>query len=313
MSACNIVLLLLKKDEILQQEFDSLTNTLTAHVIAAISPQVAAVLSASELIKIRAEELAQMKLMLEDSQNIPNAASEAAMLTEYAVDAVLSSISNVKKNAIELLTPSLSTTQLSINQLSTLPVPNPPSEAKPYSAIVQQHAPPSAPILAALICAATRECQILFEPAPGKTLFTPNASLADIATKMKMAFSAIQTKGSPTINVKATIQLHNGRLIILKIIEALDLPTSIKERRFSIIIPFLLISSDVEDSVWLWLIEEENDLSNGAIESAHWIKPKLRRAPNQTVAHAIFHFADSNAANMALQDGIYINKEKLHP
>ncbi|KAG2139672.1 hypothetical protein DEU56DRAFT_735500, partial [Suillus clintonianus] len=183
---------------------------------------------------------------------------------------------------------------------------------------------------AALTRAATREHQILFDPAPGKTLFDTNASPADIATKMKAAFSAVQTEDAPSIQVKATIRLRNGGLIIeltstdaanwirlpenrLKIIEVLGIPASIKERRFSIIVPFMQTSSEIENTDWLRLVEEENDLNKGAIKSAQWIKPRLRRAPNQRVAHAILHFTDSNAANIALQDGLYINKEKLHP
>ncbi|KAG2139673.1 hypothetical protein DEU56DRAFT_755445 [Suillus clintonianus] len=124
-----------------QQLSESLTNSLTAHVIAAISPQVAAVLSASELIKTKAEELAQMKLNLMGSQDTPNAAEEAAQRAERAADAVLYSISDVK-TAMDLLTPSLSATQSSIDKMSTQPTPNQtgPTQietVKSYSAAVQ--------------------------------------------------------------------------------------------------------------------------------------------------------------------------------
>ncbi|KAG2135340.1 hypothetical protein DEU56DRAFT_737978, partial [Suillus clintonianus] len=216
-----------------------------------------------------------------------------------------------------------------------MPTPTQPGSTQPgltksYSAAVQQQTTPSAPVSAALIRAVTRERQILFDPAPGKILFAPDISPAEIATKMNTAFSVVQTDDSPSTQVKATIKLRNRGLIVeltstaaanwirlpenrLRIIEALNIPASIKERRFSIIVPFLQTSSEIEDPDWLRLVEEENDLSKGAIESAQWIKPRLRRAPNQRVAHAILHFTDSNAANVALRDGLYINKEKLHP
>jgi len=180
-----------------------------------------------------------------------------------------------------------------------------------YSAAVQQPASNTAPVSAALTHAATREQQILFDPAPGEVLFTPDASPAEIATKIAQAFSTIQTDNSPNAQIKATIRLCNGGIIVemssvevakwirisenrLKIIDALNLPASIKEQRFSIIVPFLPISSSIEDAEWRHSVEKENNLPVGVIESANWIKPRIRRAPEQWVAHAIFHFTDPN-------------------
>jgi hypothetical protein len=147
---------------------------------------------------------------------------------------------------------------------------------------------------------------------------------------MKHALTMCQTDDTPDIHIKAITRLRNGGFIVelttleaakwvrvpenqLKITNALDLPATIKERHFSIIVPFLPIASSVEDPAWLRTVEEENDMSVGAIESANWIKPRQRRAPMQCVAHAIFHFANPHSANNILRDGIYIGQEKLHP
>ncbi|KAG2153542.1 uncharacterized protein EDB93DRAFT_1082363, partial [Suillus bovinus] len=130
--------------------------------------------------------------------------------------------------------------------------------------------------------------------------------------------------------IKATTCLRNGGLIIelttteaanwihllenkVKFTDMLDSPISIKTRRFSIIVPFLSVTSDIENGPWLRAIETENYLLAGSIEAAGWIKPKNQRSTDQRVAHAIFHFTDPTVANTTLQDGIYINQEKLHP
>ena len=322
-------------DESIQQFKEAISTSLTAHVIAALSPQVAAILTTSETLKANVTDIIQAKkAFIEETQRTPESATAAATRAEEAADAVLSSIGDVK-NAIELLAPSLNATQDSINTMARTITdssnqPSTQQNARSYSAVAQQNVATPVPVTAALLRAATRDRQILFDPTPGKTLFEPNTAPADIAAKMKQAMLAIRTEDSPDIQIKATTRLRNGGIIIelttleaaqwirtpanrLKIIEALDIPASIKERRFSVIVPFLLISSEIETSEWHRAVEEENNMPKGSIESANWIKPKNRRTPEQRVAHAIIHFADPTTANTVLRDGIYISQEKLHP
>lgn len=293
-----------------------LSSSLSAHVIAAISPQVASILTASETLKTNVDEIAKLKSTLtENSKEDSGTASAAATRAEQAADAVLNSIVDVK-NAMNSLTSPLSTTQ--------------PGAPRSYSAIVQQNAQTPAPVSAAIARAATRDRQILFDPVPGQTLFAPEATSADIANKVKQALTASQSDDTPDIHIKATTRLRNGGLIVeltsiaaakwirrpenrLNITNALGNTATIKDRRFSIIVPFLPITSNIEDPTWLRTVEEENDMNPGSIESANWIKPRQRRAPDQRVAHAILHFADPHPANNALRDGIYIGQEKLHP
>lgn len=65
-----------------------------------------------------------------------------------------------------------------------------PGTPKLYSAAVQQNTQTLAPILAALVCAAARDRQILFNPTPGQVLFAPEVTSADIVGKIMQAFVA---------------------------------------------------------------------------------------------------------------------------
>ncbi|KAG1864069.1 hypothetical protein C8R48DRAFT_574014, partial [Suillus tomentosus] len=102
--------------------------------------------------------------------------------------------------------------------------------------------------------------------------------------------------------IKATTRLRNGGLIVelsmaeaanwlrapenrLKVTGALESPVYIKERRFTIIVPFLPVTFGFEDAEWRRAAEEENSLPIGSIEAAGWIKPRIRRSPGQKVAH----------------------------
>ncbi|KAG1864108.1 hypothetical protein C8R48DRAFT_579202, partial [Suillus tomentosus] len=117
--------------------------------------------------------------------------------------------------------------------------------------------------------------------------------------------------------IKATTHLRNGGLIVelttaeaanwlctpenrLKVTGALESPVYIKERRFTIIVPFLPVTFGIEDAEWCRAAEEENSLPIGSIEAAGWIKPRIRRSLGQKVAHTLFHFADPKAANTTL-------------
>ncbi|KAG2127282.1 uncharacterized protein EDB93DRAFT_1096576, partial [Suillus bovinus] len=99
----------------------------------------------------------------------------------------------------------------------------------------------------------------------------------------------------------------------LKIIAALGLPATIKDRCFSIIVPFLPITSSIKDKAWLRTVEEKNSIPTGAIESANWIKPLQCRSQQQRVTHTMFHFTDPHSSNKTLRNGMYIGLEKLHP
>ncbi|KAG1845002.1 hypothetical protein F4604DRAFT_1937248 [Suillus subluteus] len=177
-----------------------LSNTLSSHVIVAISPQVATILTASETLKSNIDKIAKFNAAIEVNLKEDNTSvSAAATHAELVADAVLSSITNVK-NTLESLTPPPSAVQSAL--------------LKSYSVVIQQNAQTTAPILAVLICASTRDQQILFDPAPGQALFAPNVTSVDIVTRMKQAFTATKLDDMPTIQIKAITRLRNGGLIV---------------------------------------------------------------------------------------------------
>ncbi|KAF9232061.1 hypothetical protein BU15DRAFT_55439, partial [Melanogaster broomeanus] len=68
------------------------------------------------------------------------------------------------------------------------------------------------------------------------------------------------------------------------------------------IIPFLPVSSLIQDHNWLRAIEMENGLSEDNIVYARWIKPIKKRAPGQRVAHTIFQLSNPQPANLLIRD-----------
>ena len=273
----------------------------------------------------------------EDSMEIEKAnLISTTARAEDAADAICSGTKEIK-GIIDILTPSLDSVQSQLNSLATKITvtsaasnTSEPTIPKSYSAAVKQSSYPPAPVSAALIRAATKERQVLFDPTPGNTLFTPESTPNEIAKVLQTAFQSTRKEDSPEVTVKAAQRLRNGGILVelttaeaamwirtpeirLEILKALNMPANIKNRTFPIIVPFVPITTPIEDVNWIRTVEEENSLSLGAIDSIKWIKPKERRTPEQRFAHTMFHFTTAEAANISLRDGIYINKEKLHP
>ncbi|KAG2135956.1 hypothetical protein DEU56DRAFT_947116 [Suillus clintonianus] len=236
-----------------------LTTSLSTHVIAAISPQIATILTASESLKSNIDDLAKLNNALEVNSKHANenpSAMAAATRAEQTADAVMNSITDVKK-AIESLTPSISATQSSIKQISQDLISNADRTSSPqaelpktYSAIVQQSTQTPGTVSAAIARAATRDKTNPIRPDPRQK----------IASEIKKAITATETEDTPDIQIKATTRLRNGGLIIelttteaakwirnpvnrLRIIDAIGIPATIKERRFSVIVPFLPITA----------------------------------------------------------------------
>ena len=80
-----------------------------------------------------------------------------------------------------------------------------------------------------------------------------------------------------------------------------------------IIVPYVPISTPLNDYEFLHATEAENNLPPHLLESARWIKPLHHHSPNQRVALAILHVSNPLVADILIHDGLYINKEKLHP
>ena len=296
------------------------TQEVVSHFLTAISPHVATLLVTNDALNANVGALEDVKT---------------------AADSINTG-ANIVKDAVDQLTPSLTATQESIKTFlsaaSDLPSntltgqPN----VKSYSEALRSQTPPTAPLYlstpatAALARAAVRERQVLIDPLPGYSLHTPEQTTASIVEKLTTILNETKDESGPELTIKAITRLKNGGLLIefdtagsanwiqqdenkANFLERLNTPAVIRDRSYVILIPFLPISSPLDDPQWHRSIELENNLSENSITSARWIKLKARRNPNQRVAHAILTFSEPKAANTLLRDGVYICKEKLHP
>jgi len=158
----------------------------------------------------------------EDSMEIEKAnLISTTARAEDAADAICSGTKEIK-GIIDILTPSLDSVQSQLNSIATkitLTPVQPPTSGEPlvpksYSAAVKQSSFPPAPVSAALIRAATKERQVLFDPTPGNTLFTPESTPNEIAKVLQTAFQSIRKEESPEITIKATQRLRNGGILV---------------------------------------------------------------------------------------------------
>ena len=95
--------------------------------------------------------------------------------------------------------------------------------------------------------------------------------------------------------------------------KALADDASIAKRLFSILVPRIPITFNPADQTHLREVEECNEIPQGTIAKARWIKPINRRDPKQQAAHAIFSLTEVNIANICIRDGIYVCGLRTHP
>ncbi|KIK34353.1 hypothetical protein CY34DRAFT_50906, partial [Suillus luteus UH-Slu-Lm8-n1] len=163
---------------------ESFSAKMIDHVIAAISPQVALVHSASQSLVASLAQATELHAKIErerdeDENNIKTAAERI----EESADTLFSYVETCQ-NAIKSLGPSLDVMQDQVNSMSqriSAPMPNaqPPASHPSYSSIVASHLSPT--IDKALGRAAIRAREILLNPLPGESLFPPDTPKHDIA------------------------------------------------------------------------------------------------------------------------------------
>ncbi|KIK37467.1 hypothetical protein CY34DRAFT_92670, partial [Suillus luteus UH-Slu-Lm8-n1] len=225
---------------------EALSSSIVNSVVAAIAPQVAAVHSTAE--------------------NLRDTLEKSEKLSERIEEALLQRPPSTQ----------------------TSPMPQPT-----YSSIAASNLPPSFDKAAAR--AALRAKQILIDPTPGHSLFPPDATNAVIAKRLSDALIEICSSDTPTGSVRSIQRLRNGGLIVeldneqlagwLKgptgriLLEThLDSSASIRDRTYSVVVQFLLVSYEIEREDFPRLIERENHLQPNAIASIRWIKPPQRRS-----------------------------------
>ena len=280
-------------------------ETISSKVVAAIAPHIGILHVTVDELKLHTETLPQ------SNQNLTNAITN------------LSSSIDDTKNTVESLKEKLDKAYSSPPSQSTTNTPS-------YSSIVKSAPHQSMKLQNALTRTEVRNRQVLIEPSPGESLHTPDNTNTSITDKLTKAINSICKTEDPIITIKAIILLNSrGILIELNTKEAadwirkpqtkelllkeLDIQANIKERLYSIIVPYVPISTPLNDYEFLHTTETENNLPPHLLESARWIKPLHCCSPNQRVALAILHVSDPLVADILIRDGLYINKEKLHP
>ncbi|KAG2045458.1 hypothetical protein BDR06DRAFT_1059842 [Suillus hirtellus] len=194
-----------------------------------------------------------------------------------------------------------------------------------YSSIAAANLPPS--IDQAVARASLRAKQILLDPMPGHSLFPAEATNATIAKSISDILSVISGEGTPTGAVHAVQRLCNGGLIVeldneqlagwlkgptgrMLLESQLDSPACIRDRTYSIVIQFLLITYKIERDDFPRHIEAENHLPPNSIASIRWIKPPQCRTREQCTAFALLQVKDVETTNNILKEGICIDAHR---
>lgn len=235
-SAIRAVAFILKKHsacEIMKATAEQLASDLvlqlTAQLKDSISHHVNELQATTECIATSAQQIDSTlaptveaaerlhKLLKDECEEKEDDARIAADRIEEAMNDLQSSVDNYC-TSLKSLTPSLTTTQDCINQLSAqLLSPSQqttsltPSQLS-YSSIVASHLPPSVDKVVGRT--AIHACKILLEPQPDTTLFPPNTSNSNIAKKLKAALAAIRTDSTPPGDIRSVASLWNGGVVV---------------------------------------------------------------------------------------------------
>ncbi|KAF8260869.1 hypothetical protein EI94DRAFT_1705984 [Lactarius quietus] len=93
----------------------------------------------------------------------------------------------------------------------------------------------------------------------------------------------------------------------------ITLDAEIVKQQYSILIPCIPLTFDPSNANNLHEVEECNDLSEGMIVKACWIKPVYRRAAEQQEVHVIFTLLDVTITNQCIRDSIYPRLTPVEP
>jgi hypothetical protein len=82
-------------------------------------------------------------------------------------------------------------------------------------------------------------------------------------------------------------------------------------KNFSIIAEYVLISFEPDDSAELARLEVSNELEEGVMKMAKWIKPVQQCDPKQRTAHLILGVTSMHDANKILRNGLLITRMRV--
>ena len=178
--------------------------------------------------------------------------------------------------------------------------------------------------------AAIKERQILLDLDDDHPIKKQCLSREEVLTTFQKAVADIQTPDSPDVTIKALKILANGGILLelpsndaanwikqnephQKFAQATGGKLTIKDRSFNIVVPFTPIWIVLEEEMTLRNMEKDNELPEGSITSARWIKPPSKREAFQRFAHAMLSLTSPSLANKLIQDGLRYNSLHLKP
>ena len=180
---------------------------------------------------------------------------------------------------------------------------------------------------------AIKDRQIRIDYPANSQLAAGNSSHEQLVSRVQKALKALPNSDETNITLesKAVTQFKTGGMIVemtskeaadyIRKNEAikdlfltnLDKNATLKERTYTLLIPFMPLTFNPSDRPSLDALENENDMNPNSIVLARWIKPVDKRKPTQRVAHALLTFDNAATANKAIKDGLTLNQLKLWP
>ena len=206
---------------------------------------------------------------------------------------------------------------------NTSPKPRGSSSAQRPSYLLADHAKATTSM---------KECQILLditpELDPNHPMITPAVSKEILAKHLQNAFDDIRGTESPPALIKALTNMRNGGVIVEfsnpEVVKWSKTPSirsaltrkmasniCIKDRLFSLVLSFVPICINFENTDTLRNIEAVNELPENSLVKLRWIKDPARRSPTQRVAHAFISLSSPHVANQIIWEGLCVNHEKL--
>lgn len=307
-----------------QTIINEITAKLENSLVAAISPQVAKILTAADsLIDTNSKLETTIEALPRNAGCVTDSTPQADPTSlDVQLHSLMTDTSSIKE---------------AIDDLRLLAKAQPPPNPTPYRDALTTHLPlPSSPpsthpaSTLARAHAAIKERQILLDPDPDHPQLKSGTKKEDLAKLLQDALVAIETPDSPKLQLRSLVRLQNQGLVLemnsreaadwiksppnrSNLLEKLGGKIRIKDRLYHIIVPFLPVSVDITDTLTLRHIEQENDLPDHAISHAKWVKDPTKRITHQRVAHAMFAMTSPAAANKLLKEGLYVQFDRLRP
>lgn len=156
------------------------------------------------------------------------------------------------------------------------------------------------------------------------------ASAAETVERANKALKSMITDESDQFVVRNATRLRNGGILLEfnsseaaawirkadnkhKFTERFDPERTMKERNYTLVVPFVPLTFSPDSDKDLREIEETSDLPTGTIIKARWIKPPNRREKTQLVGHVMITLSTPESANQALLKGLQIRNKKVQP